>query len=507
MATSNARVSQIVAQILRTPIPPSNARVSQIVTQTLRAVEAQYSTTPSAQSARTAVFKGVKNIPIAPLPYNVECVGTEPFVQSMVYPTLIRTGFQGAGTGKASGSKGTSPIVAGKATVLSPTAFYDFEASAGGGNEALQSNPVMFGQRLFGSDNDGNFFAMLKPESLNAIGTTIRVNPPPSTGYVNYVLPRGDMQVLAVSIKSKLGAQLIAGYSNGNSFLNIIEQLLNFILSPAPTFLEQILLDPLLQILFGPPSPQILACGFITDWISGNANGSLAYQIASCLATYPGANQLANFPTMTGYKVPFAEMGGDPDLYIGSAGQICCDFNEWNSYQYWSNDRAFGISGALIYDFNRDTFNVVSLDDAATNTLFQDFANAGGSPIATPKGWLFPLAKSGGYGLNPATVPIMVTPNFDAWYLLNFIPTESTGTGMLVDNEVLQMSADSGGIYVGTPNNNYQYSGASGVAPNGALPPTPAITPGTPAAPIPSGCVNVDCSSTGLPYPEMGAIL
>lgn len=481
---SNARVSQIVAQVLRTPVPPSNARISQSVAQSLRSVEAQYSVTDSTIGARTAIFQGVKNLAISPLPYSLTCEDNQNFVQSMFYPTLIRSAF--------AGPDHVSPIVTGTLTALAPTTYYDFTLTGSGtGTESLAANPVIFGQRVMGADNNGDFFALNNVGSQPYVAATIVPNIPPGTGLIGPVEPRGDCQVVAFNAHSLLGQNLIAGYKNPNSFLSSILNIIGFLANPASALVGTILTD-LLQALLGEnstPDINFLACGFGTDWITGPYNGSLAFNIAASLATYEG--QTATFPTTTGFKVPYAVLGGDPDLYIGSQRQICCDFTSWNSFQWFANNRAFGPDGGFIFDFNFNTASVVSLDDSSMNSLFQDFANSGGGMIATPQGWIAVL--SGAYGLSPESTPILIAPDFSRWWLLNFFPTTESGNTLLTMNEPLVISADANGFYIGTSGNDYQYSGSGGT-------PVPAVNQST--SPVATGCVNIDCASAGQAFDQ-----
>jgi hypothetical protein len=485
MANSNARVSQIVAQILRTPVPPSNARVSQIVSQNLRSVEAQYSPVAALTGSRTAIFKGVRNLAFKPLPYNLTCESDHSMVQSMTVPSIVTTAF--------AGPNHVSPAIAGVMNVLTPTEAYTFELAGGTGLSTFNANPVIFGQRLFGADNNGDFYHINNPGTLPFVGTK-PVGPPPGQPGGS-VLPRGDMQIIAVAANSNLGGQLVAGYDNPNSFLSGIFQLLQFLLNP-PSAIESLLLGEIEQALFGNGGPNLLACGFQTDWTSGSASGAMAYQIASCLASYD--NQFYNFPTLTGYKVPTATFGGDPEAYIGRLGQICCDFVRWNSWQWWTNNSAFGPSGPQIYDFNANKLYAVTLDDSATNGEFQTFANDGGALVATPQGWIAGLANA--YGLSPSTKPLLIAPDFTWWQLLNFIPSTASGNTLITTNEPLLLTADKNGFYIGTSGNDYQYSGASSVSPT-----TPAVTPTN--SPIATGCQNVDCAINGLAFEQGSGVL
>ena len=487
---SAARVSQIVAQILRTPAPPSFARVSQIVAQTLRLPEARYNAGNSRTGAAiTSRFLGVRNLTIKPLPYNYAAANGVDLPQSMFYPTFRDVNYAANG----------SQIVGGKTTVLTPTQMFQFvnNGSTTGSSTNNVAQPVVFAGWLVGALSDattGNLWVQ-KNLTESAIFPTIKPVVPDATIEGSWQGFHSNMKVIAVRPGSRLYSNIMAKYlgaalngASGTIMQDIggLVQTAGKLLNPI-SIISDILLQALLSIIFGAPVSSILVVGAITDYTNGNSNGTIALQCAGVLTMYPGLQ--ASLPQLAYFGVPFQALGGDPDLYVGKANNIITtpldNPANYNSWQFWNSSGSFGPRNASIYDFNIDSISTVALDDPTLNTVFQNQSALGINPVATPQGWIFILPSA--FGLNPASVALRIAPDFSTWEILNFIPSDAAGNAMITQNQPLIVNADRNGFYVGTNGKNFQYTGA---ADNTVAQPS-----GATQAPYPVSCMDLTCGN------------
>ncbi len=487
---SAARVSQIVAQVLRTPAPPSFGRVSQIISQTLRRPEAQYNAnTSNFGAAIVSKFKGVKNLTIKPLPYNYAASNSIPALQSMFYPTFADGQFEKIG----------SQIVGGKTTVLTPSAMFQFKNndSTTGGTTSGVPAPVVFAGWLVGgidTGSNGKFWVQKK-----LIGSSVFANIAPSTDPVTVEGTwnglRSDMVIVAVKPGSRLYLNILAKYLPASAqtssasimgVLGALQEVVSKLLNPI-SIITSIILDAILAILSGAPPSALLVVGCISDYVNGNSNGTIALQCCGILPMYPGLE--TGVPATSFFAVPFQKFGGDPDLYVGKAGNIICtdltDIENYNSWQFWNSSGVFGPRTSTIYDFNLDTFQSVSLDDATLDAIFQTQSGLGLALTATTQGWICILPTA--FGLNPSSICLLISPDFRTWEILNFIPSDNAGNALLTNAQPLIVNADRNGFYVGTTGHNFQYTGAA----SNTVP----ATNKDQQAPFPVSCMDLTCGN------------